>query len=150
MIRKAVSDDDSDPPHLHPLLAEHEERWAGRDHYLLSADGRPLTGNALYQAFVRSREQVGLQLTFHDLRHTGQSLAAAEGANLADLKGRLGHSSTAAVRYLHAVEGRDAAIAAALSTIAAQDDASILPQGASSAHRPSTRGTQDIAQFGER
>jgi integrase len=50
------------------------------------------------------------------LRHTGQTLAAAAGATLKDLMKRLGHSSQAAAnRYLHAVEGRDAEIAAALS-----------------------------------
>jgi integrase len=38
---------------------------------------------------------------FHDLRHTGQTLAAATGATVKDLQRRLGHSSTAAaMRYL--------------------------------------------------
>ncbi|MET8041844.1 tyrosine-type recombinase/integrase [Micromonospora sp. NPDC005215] len=51
-------------------------------------------------------------LTFHDLRHTGQTLAAQTGATLADLMKRLGHSSMAAARrYLHAVDGRDREIA---------------------------------------
>jgi integrase len=56
---------------------------------------------------------------FHDLRHTGQTLAAAAGASLADLMKRLGHSSTvAAKRYLHATEDRDRELAAALSKLA--------------------------------
>ena len=39
----------------------------------------------------------------HDLRHTGQVLAAQSGATLADLMARLGHSSVnAALRYAHA------------------------------------------------
>lgn len=47
-------------------------------------------------------------LTFHDLRRTGQTLAAQTGATLADLMKRLGRSSMAAARrYLHAVDGRD-------------------------------------------
>jgi hypothetical protein len=46
-------------------------------------------------------------------------MAAAAGANLADLMRRLGHSSSvAALRYLHAVEGRDKEIAQNLSRMA--------------------------------
>jgi hypothetical protein len=61
---------------------------------------------------------------FHDLRHTGQTLAAATGATLADLMKRLGHSSpAAAMHYLHTVNGRDEAIAEALSAIAEYGDA---------------------------
>jgi integrase len=67
--------------------------------------------------------------TFHDLRHTGQTLAAAAGATLKDLMKRLGHSSpAAATRYLHAVDGRDAEIASALSELAASGSAARLPR----------------------
>jgi hypothetical protein len=63
---------------------------------------------------------------FHDLRHTGQTLAASTGVK--DLMKRLGHASAAAAnRYLHAVEGRDAEIAAALSELATSGDAAKLP-----------------------
>ncbi|WP_130335608.1 tyrosine-type recombinase/integrase [Micromonospora kangleipakensis] len=66
-------------------------------------------------------------LTFHDLRHTGQTLAAQTGATLADLMKRLGHSSMAAARrYLHAVDGRDREIAKALSELAAHGDVARL------------------------
>nr|MBA2559757.1 site-specific integrase [Propionibacteriales bacterium] len=58
-------------------------------------------------------------LRFHDLRHTGAVLAASTGATLAELMGRLGHSTpTAALRYQHAAQGRDMAIAKALSVLA--------------------------------
>jgi integrase len=64
----------------------------------------------------------------HDLRHTGQTLAAATGATLADLMMRLGHASPAAAnRYLHAVAGRDEAIADALAVLAEHGDAAKLP-----------------------
>jgi integrase len=67
--------------------------------------------------------------TFHDLRHTGQTLAAATGATVKDLMKRLGHASpVAAHRYLHAVDGRDAEIAAALSELAAAGSAAKLPR----------------------
>ncbi|WP_280490356.1 hypothetical protein [Nocardia carnea] len=53
-----------------------------------------------------SRAFVGV--SFHDLLYTGQTLAAGTGATLADLKNRLYHAlSVAAMRYLHAVDGRD-------------------------------------------
>ncbi|MCM0673915.1 tyrosine-type recombinase/integrase [Micromonospora phytophila] len=68
-------------------------------------------------------------LTFHDLRHTGQTLAAQTGATLADLMKRLGHSSmTATRRYLHAIDGRDREIARALSELAAHGNAARLPR----------------------
>ena len=58
-------------------------------------------------------------LRFHDLRHTGAVLAAQTGATLAELMGRLGHStSSAAMRYQHAAADRDKAIAEALSRLA--------------------------------
>ena len=55
-------------------------------------------------------------LRFHDLRHTGATLAAATGATMAELMRRLGHSTPgAAMRYQHAADDRDRAIAEALS-----------------------------------
>ena len=49
----------------------------------------------------------------------GFALVPQTGATLAELMGRLGHSTPqAALRYQHAADGRDAAIAAALSRIA--------------------------------
>ncbi len=53
-------------------------------------------------------------LHFHDLRHTGNMLAAP-GASLADLKARMGHDSArAAMIYQHATAEADQAIADAL------------------------------------
>ena len=117
------------PPHVLPILREHAEKWAGPQFFCVGADGRRMNGNAIYQAFVRAREAIGLDISFHDLRHTGQSLAAAAGANLSDLKRRLGHSSSAAaLLYIHSVNGRDSEIAKALSALAAASDASRLPR----------------------
>ncbi|MFI7574665.1 tyrosine-type recombinase/integrase [Micromonospora sp. NPDC049497] len=109
-------------------LAGRLDQYAGTDRLFVSRDGTPLRGNTLYQAFVRARKKVGLDdLTFHDLRHTGQTLAAQTGATLADLMKRLGHSSMAAARrYLHAVDGRDREIAKALSELAAHGDVARL------------------------
>ncbi len=52
---------------------------------------------------------------FHDLRHTGNNLAAGTGASLRDLMHRMGHQSTrAALIYQHISEQRDRDIAAGL------------------------------------
>jgi integrase len=109
------------PPHVIPLLAGHLERFAGSERVFVSQSGQPMRGDALRLAFQRAREQAGLpHLRFHDLRHTGQTLAAEAGASLADLMRRLGHSSmVAAKRYLHATDSRDRQIADALSELAA-------------------------------
>lgn len=117
------------PPHLRPYLVEHLENWAGETWLFVGRDGQRMRGNAIYQAFVRARNRVGVEVTFHDLRHTGQALAASTGATLADLKKRLGHASTAAaVRYMHAVDGRDREVAAELSKLAARGNAVELPR----------------------
>lgn len=117
------------PPHVIPLLSQHARQFAGSTYFVADSHGKQARGNTIYQAFVRAWEKVGLTIAFHDLRHTGQSLAAATGASLVDLKKRLGHSSTAAAqRYMHAIEGRDAQIADALSKLAEGGDASKLPK----------------------
>ena len=59
-------------------------------------------------------------LHFHDLRHTGNTLAAATGASTRELMARMGHASAeAALRYQHATRERDQAIAAGLAAMAA-------------------------------
>ena len=108
------------PPHVLPVLREHMATWAGPERVFVGRAGEPMRGDAMRQAFTRARTSVGMTgFTFHDLRHTGQTLAASTGATIKDLMKRLGHASAAAAnRYLHAVDGRDAEIAAALSALA--------------------------------
>jgi integrase len=54
-------------------------------------------------------------LHFHDLRHTGSTLAASTGASLRDLMARMGHdSSAAALIYQHASSAADRSIASAV------------------------------------
>ena len=118
------------PPHVLPVLREHLEQYAGEHRLFVSTAGGPMAGDTLTQAFTRVRGSVGLEgFRFHDLRHTGQTLAAATGATLADLMLRLGHSSpAAAMRYLHTVGGRDEAIAEALAVLAEHGSAARLPR----------------------
>ena len=62
-------------------------------------------------------------LRFHDLRHTGATLAAATGASTKELMARLGHASPqAALRYQHATRERDEAIAAGVDRLLAVDE----------------------------
>ena len=118
------------PPHVLPVLAAHLQTWAGAERVFVGRDGTPMRGDAMRQAFNRARSKVGMPgFRFHDLRHTGQTLAASTGATTKDLMRRLGHASPAAAnRYLHTVDGRDAEIARALSDLAAHGDASRLPR----------------------
>jgi integrase len=54
-------------------------------------------------------------IRFHDLRHTGNTLAARSGVSTRDLMARMGHDSVrAALIYQHATTEADARIAAAL------------------------------------
>ncbi len=117
------------PPHVVPYLEHHLREYAGPTRVFISSTGGPMHGDTLRQAFARARDKVGMEgFRFHDLRHTGQTLAAATGATLADLMKRLGHSSpAAAMRYLHTVNGRDEAIAEALSVLAEHGDPARLP-----------------------
>jgi hypothetical protein len=57
-------------------------------------------------------------LHFHDLRHTGNLLAAMTGASLRDLMTRMGHDSMrAALICTHATQGGDRRIAEGIEAI---------------------------------
>ena len=73
----------------------------------------------LYTAWKRATKATGAEgLRFHDLRHTGNTLAATTGASTKELMSRMGHASArAALIYQHATQDRDAAIADSLSSM---------------------------------
>jgi integrase len=112
------------PPHLVPMLKAHRDAMPlrGADQLLFpAADGvSHLAPSTLYRHFYTARKAAGRpDLRWHDLRHTGAVLAAQTGATLAELMGRLGHSTpAAAMTYQHIAGGRDAEIARALSRLA--------------------------------
>ncbi|WP_338892562.1 site-specific integrase [Rhodococcus sovatensis] len=119
---EAGSRDVAIPPHLVPVIAAHlkDHVGPGKDALLFPAvNGGHLQPSTLYRRFYTARAKAGRDdLRFHDLRHSGAVLAAATGASLAELMGRLGHSTpAAALRYQHVAGGRDKAIAAALSAL---------------------------------
>ncbi|WP_186626604.1 site-specific integrase [Rhodococcus sp. BP22] len=110
------------PPHLIPVLKAHLSRHvgSGKDALLFPAvHGGHLAPSSLYRHFYKARALAGRDdLRWHDLRHTGAVLAASTGATLAELMGRLGHTTPqAAMRYQHRAVGRDRAIADALSDL---------------------------------
>ena len=114
--------DVSIPPHLLPMIEAHLASYVGTqpDSLLFpSVDGgtRHLGSSTYYRYWNAARIAAGRpDLTVHGMRHTGSVLAALAGANLAELMSRLGQSSPqAALRYLHAAQGRDREIAALLS-----------------------------------
>ena len=84
---------------------------------LVGKRGGPLTPGVLQKAWERARVKVGRpDLRLHDLRHSGLTWSAATGATIAELMRRAGHASpAAALRYQHATEDRDKALAAALA-----------------------------------
>lgn len=123
------------PPHLLPVVREHLVRHTGRGRDAMlfpTATGGHLAPSTVYGWFYPAREAAGRpDLRWHDLRHTGATLAAATGATLAELMARLGHSTPqAAMIYQHAAADRDRVIAAALSELAAGEVVPIRAQGA--------------------
>jgi len=107
------------PPELLPQLRQHVERYSDKaaDSWVfIGPKGARLRRSIFRRTWNKTRTAVGLpDLHFHDLRHVGNTLAAANGASLKELMARIGHSSTrAALIYLHATQDRDQAIAKAL------------------------------------
>lgn len=120
------------PPDLVPMVKAHL-----RDHVALGPDallfpakhGGHLAPSTLYTVYYPARDKAGRpDLRWHDLRHTGATLAAAAGATLPDLMHRLGHTTPqAAMVYQHAAQDRDRLIAAALSDLRRGDVKAPLP-----------------------
>ena len=95
------------PPQLVPELEAHIERWTTDDPddlLFTDEDGEPLTRRLWNLRWAVARKKAGLEhLHFHDLRHTGNTIAAATGASTKELMARVGHSTArAALIYQHA------------------------------------------------
>ncbi|MFB7238111.1 tyrosine-type recombinase/integrase [Streptomyces sp. NPDC056269] len=105
------------PASLEESLATHLAVYAkpGRIGLVFTgARGGQLRRNNFRRLWLRALKDTGLRdVHFHDLRHTGNTLAATGGATTRELMQRMGHSSVrAALIYQHLVNGRDHAIAA--------------------------------------
>jgi integrase len=105
-------------------LAWHLARFAAPgDEGLLftSSTGSPLHHSNFYRrVWMPALRKTGFSgVHFHDLRHSGNLLAAAAGATLRELMARMGHSSTrAALIYLHDSDERQRKLAEALGDAA--------------------------------
>jgi integrase len=105
------------PPNALEALAAHIDAHVGEDADSIVVSG---TDRYLSVAWSTARTKIGRDdLRFHDLRHSGLTWSAATGASVAELMRRAGHASqAAALRYQHATDERDRAIAEALSRLA--------------------------------
>jgi integrase len=110
------------PPHITPELVSHIDGFTNGqpDALLVTGEkGGPVRRHVFHKLWRETAAAAGApNVHFHDLRHTGATLAAATGASTKELMYRLGHASpAAALRYQHATVDRDRAIAEALSEL---------------------------------
>ncbi|MEU4462600.1 tyrosine-type recombinase/integrase [Streptomyces sp. NPDC024017] len=110
------------PAAIAPDIRDHLERYAeaGADgRVFLGAKGATPRRNHFNRLWRKACSDAGIKgLHFHDLRHTGNTLAASTGASTRELMARMGHSTTrAALIYQHASAARDRLIADALSDL---------------------------------
>ncbi|MGW4514324.1 tyrosine-type recombinase/integrase [Streptomyces sp. NPDC004393] len=104
------------PASLVEELAHHLAEYAGAGRtglVFLGVRGGVLRRNDFRRIWLRALAATGLDgVRFHDLRHTGNTLAATGGATTRELMHRMGLSSVrAALIYRHLVNGRDHQIA---------------------------------------
>jgi integrase len=111
------------PEHVVSALEEHLERFVGPEptSWLFgTSTGTAISPRNFQRVWDKVRDAIGRpDLHLHDLRHSGLTWSAATGASLAELMHRGGHASPrAALRYQHATEDRDKALADALTRLA--------------------------------
>jgi len=107
-------------PFLLSDVVEHLEQFTGTaDDQLVftGPKGAQLRRSNFTRQWRKALEAAGLTgVHFHDLRHTGNTLAGEAGASLRELMDRMGHSSTrAALIYQHRTSLRDKMIADEIS-----------------------------------
>jgi len=85
----------------------------------IGPNGGPLRRGHFSRQWRALAQEAGVEeLRFHDLRHTGNTLAAMTGASTKELMSRMGHPSVrAALLYQHATEEREHVIASGLSAM---------------------------------
>ena len=117
------------PPHLLPGLVEHLDLYTTPRSPVIFPNSKdePIRRASWRSVWLLARDRAGLpHFRFHDLRHTGNTLAAATGASTKELMARMGHASMrAALIYQHATADRDAALALALSRLASDHEARV-------------------------
>ena len=127
------------PPNVVGAVEDHLTRFVGPEPtaWLFgTSTGTALSPRNFDRVWSKAREKVGrTDLRLHDLRHSGLTWAAATGASVAELMRRGGHANPrAALRYQHATEDRDKAIAEALGQLA--ENANIVALRPDREHSP--------------
>lgn len=122
--------DVSIPPHILPAIQLHLDFIGDDPETRLfppvtddpAGNSKWLQPSTFYRHYYRGRTKADRDdLAFHDLRHTGATMAAHTGATIAELMARLGHASPqAAMRYQHVAQGRDRKIANLMSEFVGQ------------------------------
>ncbi|MFF9841367.1 tyrosine-type recombinase/integrase [Streptomyces sp. NPDC013740] len=114
------------PAELVPELAHHLEHFAGAGqdgHLFQGPRGGLLRRSNFRDDWTAARTKAGVSgdVHFHDLRHTGNTLASSAGASTRELMTRMGHSTTrAALIYQHMTSDRDQHIAGKLGEMIRQ------------------------------
>lgn len=105
--------DERIPPQLLPLLQQFlsEQVLRGEKSWLfpeLTDSTKPVHPNSLRSWYSKARIKAGRpDLRFHDLRHTGLTWLAAEGATVKELMDAAGHADVdTAMRYQHSIDKR--------------------------------------------
>lgn len=110
------------PSHVARALADHLARFTADDDTALvfTTSTGAVCRRVAYLCITRRLDEIGRDdVRVHDLRHTGNTLAAIAGASPAELMRRMGHSSTAAAQaYIHTAEDHGRAVADRLAEIA--------------------------------
>jgi integrase len=95
------------PPKIAQELEQHLETYTKQSPTALifaTKQGNYVSKTTLFHIWNRARQQLNLEyLSWHDLRHTGQSEAAKAGANSKELMARQGHADAkTSLIYTHA------------------------------------------------
>lgn len=109
------------PTSLAPLILEHLDQHVAQDETApifesVIYPGQPTSQTAHNNAWTHARKATGMPtLHFHDLRHTGLTFYAQQGATVKEIMERGGHKDIeVALRYQHAASERARALADAL------------------------------------
>jgi len=118
------------PGHIVPALEEHLDQWVEPepDAWLFgTTTSTALSPRNFQRMWSAAREEAGRpDLHLHDLRHSGLTWSAATGATTAELMRRGGHANPrAALRYQHATQDRDQALADALARLATRETVAV-------------------------
>ncbi|WP_404433134.1 tyrosine-type recombinase/integrase [Microbacterium lacus] len=121
------------PAFVVAILAAHLEAHVPADPDALlfrMPDGAPITTARTSALMRRARKVIDRpDLTWHDLRHTGATLAYKTGASVPEVQARLGHTTMrAALIYAHAADDSDRVLADRLDAMFADQAVSPRPR----------------------